>query len=274
MRSLLAAFRFLTILPVPGDHDLPAADWAAGTAWYPLVGLVLGAILAALAWALAWLWPGAMVAALVLVAWVLLTGALHLDGFVDCCDALFASVAPERRLEILRDLHTGAFGVAGVALLLLTKYAALASLAELAALAAPGILLAAPGILAEPAGWLPLILIPTTARWGMTATIVLHPYARSEPGLGARAKTGAGAMQLATATTITLAVTAAIWWAGLHWGALVIVVVMAATMLLAAQWIRSRIGGLTGDAYGALCELGEAAGLLAASALAFRGLVS
>ena len=79
MRPLLAAFRFLTILPVPGDHDLPAADWAAGTAWYPLVGLVLGAILAALAWALAWLWPGAMVAALVLVAWVLLTGALHLD---------------------------------------------------------------------------------------------------------------------------------------------------------------------------------------------------
>ena len=261
MRPLLAAFRFLTILPVPGDHDLPAADWAAGTAWYPLVGLVLGAILATLAWALAWLWPGAVVAALVLVAWVLLTGALHLDGFVDCCDALFASVAPERRLEILHDLHTGAFGVAGVALLLLTKYAALASLA-------------APAILAEPAGWLPLILIPTTARGGMTATIVLYPYARSEPGLGARAKSGAGAMQLATATTITLAVTAAIWWAGLHWGALVIVVVIAATMLLAAQWICSRIGGLTGDAYGALCELGEAAGLLAASALAFRGLVS
>ncbi len=264
MRPLLAAFRFLTTLPVPGDHDLPAADWAAGTAWYPLVGLVLGAFLAALAWALAWLWPGAVVAALVLVAWVLLTGALHLDGFVDCCDALFAPVAPERRLEILRDLHTGAFGVAGIALLLLTKYAALAVLA----------VLAAPAILAEPAVWLPLILIPTTARWGMTATVVLYPYARSEPGLGARAKTGAGAMQLATATTITLAVTAAIWWAGLHWGALVIVVVIAATMLLAAQWIRSRIGGLTGDAYGALCELGEAAGLLAASALAFRGLVS
>jgi adenosylcobinamide-GDP ribazoletransferase len=158
----------------------------------------------------------------------------------------------------LRDLHTGAFGVTGVALLLLAKYAALASLA----------------VLVEPAGWLPLILIPTTARWGMTATIVLHPYARSEPGLGARAKTGAGAVQLATATTITLAVTAAVWWAGLHWGAVVIVVVIATTMFLAAQWIRSRIGGLTGDAYGALCELGEAAGLLAASALAFRGLVS
>ena len=255
MRSLVAAFQFLTILPLPGSHDLPDADWAAATAWYPLVGLVLGAILAGLGWALGWFWPGGVVAALVLAAWAILTGGLHLDGWADACDALFAPVAPERRLEILRDVHTGSFGVAGVVLLLLTKYAALASIAGLA----------------EPAAWLGLILIPTVARWGMTAAVVLFPYARSGPGLGAKAKSGSGSAQLGIATAITLLATALAWGSGLGWGALLILTTVAATMLLAALWARSRLGGLTGDLYGALCELGETAGLLAASAVLLQG---
>ncbi len=140
MHPFLAALRFLTVLPVPGAHRLDDADgsaapstslttgWGRATAWYPVVGLVLGAILVGLDWGLRWLFPGGVAAALLLLAWVTLTGALHLDGFIDCCDGLLAPVPRERRLEILRDVHAGAFGIVGVALLLLTKYAALVAL--------------------------------------------------------------------------------------------------------------------------------------------------
>jgi adenosylcobinamide-GDP ribazoletransferase len=254
MRAFLAALQFLTILPVPGVHLVRDADWGRATAWYPAVGLLLGAILAGLGWGLRHLLPGGVAAALLLVAWVALSGALHLDGFVDCCDALLAPVSRERRLEILRDVHAGAFGITGVVLLLLTKYAALAALAG-----AGTIRLAA------------LLLIPTLARWAMSGAVLLYPYARSGPGLGQKAKTGAGRAQLAVATATALLATGLAWWAGLGWAALGLLVVTALTGMAVASWIRSRIGGLTGDAYGAICELAETAGLIALAALAYQG---
>jgi adenosylcobinamide-GDP ribazoletransferase len=261
VHPFLAAIRFLTILPIPGAHRLegdapasPASDWGRATAWYPAVGLVLGAILAGLDWGLRWLLPEGLAAALLLAAWVALTGALHLDGFIDCCDGLLAPVPRERRLEILRDVHAGAFGIVGVALLLLVKYAALASL---------------PGEIRLPS----LLLVPTLARWCMTGAVMLYPYARSGPGLGQKAKAGAGRAQMAVATATALLACAMAWWAGLGWTAVLLLLLAALTGLLVAGWIRSRIGGLTGDAYGALCELAEAVGLLALAALAFRGIL-
>src|SRR5512138_2248000 len=128
MRNLRTAFGLLTTLPfrLPGDWAPGASGRAA--VWYPLVGLVVGA-LTWLAWKAAMLlFPPLPAGALTLVAWVALTGGLHLDGLADCCDGLFASVAPERRLEIMKDPRTGAFGVIGLILVLLLKAAALMSL--------------------------------------------------------------------------------------------------------------------------------------------------
>lgn len=253
VRPFLAALKFLTILPVPGAHHLSDSDWGWATAWYPAVGLILGIILAGLDWGLRLLFPAAVAAALLLVGWVALTGALHLDGFADCCDALLAPVSRARRLEILRDVHTGAFGLVGVVLLLLTKYAALAALPESWHL---------PGFL----------LIPTLGRWAMTAAVVLYPYARPGPGLGQKAKTGAGGRHLVLASLTVLLAAALAWGAGLAWTVLLLLSLAAFTTLLVAQWIQSRIGGLTGDAYGAICEIAEVISLLALVALAFRGL--
>lgn len=257
MRAFLAAVQFLTILPVPGTHLVRDADWGRSTAWYPAVGLLLGAILAGLDWVLRRLLPGGVATALLLVAWVALSGALHLDGFVDCCDALLPSVSRARRLEILRDVHAGAFGIVGVVLLLLTKYAALAAL---------------DGPDGASAIRLPaLLLVPTLARWAMSGAVQLAPYARPGPGLGQKARTGAGRTQLAIATATALLASGLAWYAGLGWAALVLLAVTALTGLVVAGWIQTRIGGLTGDAYGAICELVETVCLITLAALAYRG---
>jgi len=255
MRSLLAAMRFLTILPLPGGRDQLDGDWGRATAWYPAVGLILGAILAALDWGLRWLWPAGVATALLLLAWVALTGALHLDGLVDCCDALFAPESRERRLEILRDVHVGAFGSTGVVLLLGVKLVALA---------------AVPSSVRLPA----LLLLPTLGRWAMTGALLLYPYARSGPGLGQMARIGAGSGQLAVATATAFAAVAVAWWAGLGWLALGLLALAIVTVLVLAGWVKSRLGGLTGDVYGALCEVTEAVLLLALAALAHRGMVA
>jgi adenosylcobinamide-GDP ribazoletransferase len=263
MRALLAAFRFLTTLPLPGGHRVGDLDWGRATAWYPAVGLALGAILAGIdgsipltaGWGLRRLWPDGVACALLLAAWVALTGALHLDGFVDCCDGLLAPVSPGRRLEILRDVHVGAFGIVGVLLLLLVKYACLLVLPDAIRLAA-------------------LLLVPTLGRWGMATVVLLYPYARSGEGLGRKAKSGAGIRELATGTATALLVSALAWWLGLGWTSALLLVLTAVSSAGTAEWIRSRIGGLTGDAYGAICELGEAVALLALAALAQLGVLA
>ena len=255
MRSLLAAFRFLSTLPLPGAHDIDEADWGRATAWYPLVGQVLGAILGGLDQGFHLLWPEGVASALLLVAWVALTGALHLDGFVDCCDALLVSAPAGRRLEILRDVHVGAFGVVGAVLLLWTKYAALCAL---------------PGTLRLPS----LLVVPVLARWGMAGAVLLYPYARTGDGLGRRARTGSGGRELAVGTATAVLAVGVAGWLGLGRVAWALLPVAAVATWVVAQWTRSRIGGLTGDAYGAICELGETFMLLALVALAHSGALS
>lgn len=249
MRAFLAALHFLTTLPLPGAHRLRDEDWGRATAWYPAAGLVIGGLLVALDWGLGHLWPVGLSSALTLAAWVGLTGALHLDGWIDCCDGLLAPVPPERRLEILRDVHTGAFGVVGAALMLLVKYAALAALPATVRL--PG-----------------LIVAPVLGRWVLTMAVLLYPYARPGEGLGKKARTGVGGAQGAVATAVLVAALGLAGWLGLGWAAAILPVVVGLVALATAQWVRGRIGGLTGDAYGALCELAEVACLLTLAALA------
>src|SRR5262245_48220028 len=110
--GLFAAFTFLTTLPL-GGLVRSAEDAQPGKmfSFFPLVGLALGGILTVVA-SIAFL-PKDLTAFLVLVAWVALTGGLHLDGLADSCDGLFATVTPERRLEIMRDPRAGSWAVIG-----------------------------------------------------------------------------------------------------------------------------------------------------------------
>ena len=251
MGDFLRALSLLTRLPVRARWDddvLPGRAMAA----YPLVGAVIGVMLAGLAWLLtigvgqlrvlaggssAGLSP-LLTAALILVAWAAITGMLHLDGWADCCDALVAPLSRERRLEVMKDPRLGSFGGAGLILLLLVKLAAVAEV-----LAPTG---------GRPlAALLPLLIIPVLGRWAVVIAATLFPLARPD-GMGASFRRGLGRREIILAT-----LTAAVACAVLGWRGPVLWASAGLALLGMGRLATARLGGLTGDVYGAIVELTE-----------------
>ena len=247
------ALGFLSVCPTPRrDHPAPRAI-SDSRAYYPAVGLLLGTLLLGAHWAAGLVFPVPITAALLLVTLLVVTRALHLDGFMDICDGLFGGYTPERRLEIMKDSHVGAFAVAGAVGLLLLKYGALLSL-----LALPG----------SGKGWT-LLLFPALSRWSMVLLLGAFPYARSR-GLGSPFHRGGHG--LATATALVVVVAASLLLGGV--GGLLLLAGVSA-LAWGMGWTISRmLGGLVGDAYGAANEVSEAAALLLAVALIPHGLVA
>ena len=252
---MLSALSFLTVIPasiVPGSGKRSPSqrEISNSRAYYPAVGLLLGLMLLGLERGCREVFPDFLSAAVLLVSLVAVTRGLHLDGLMDTCDGIFGGFNPARRLEIMRDSQVGAFGIAGAASLLLLKYGALVSLLGL-----------------DNAGkeWA-LLLFPMLSRWSMVVALAAFPYARSQ-GLGSPFHQG-----------IT-------WWPTLvaGGGAAVAAVLLGgiggAGMLAGASamaWLlgwamAGRLGGLTGDTYGAINEVVETAGLLAVVAIMPHG---
>jgi adenosylcobinamide-GDP ribazoletransferase len=213
----------------------------ASTAFYPAVGLLLGLLLAVADALLGYLLPVATRSALILALWVVITGALHLDGFLDACDGLLGGFTPQARLEIMRDERRGAYALAGGTLLLLLQYSALNDLGELR--------------------WAALLLAPVLGRWGMTLAIVFFPYARPT-GLGKDVKEHSTLRQAALASLFALLVTAFVSWALLSLAGLLAWVAAALALWAITRFTLRRIPGLTGDIYGALNILIETTVLL------------
>ena len=245
------ALRFLTALPLAHVEVKPGETGRAAV-FFPLVGLLLGLCLAALDLALRWVWPAPVANAGLVIASVLLTGGLHLDGLMDSCDGLFGRRDPARRLEIMRDSRVGSFGVLGAACALLLLYAGL-------------------GELREPWRFAGLALMGTLSRWAMVLAIWGFPYARAE-GLGRSFKDGVGAPHVAAASVLALTMAAACVYAGLPplvGGAAVVGAAMAAAAV--GAFVCTRIPGLTGDSYGAINQIAELAVLLILAAFLKAG---
>ena len=235
MVSLLAAFQFLTTFPAVIRRAFSPQELGRAVGYFPLVGLALGGVLYGLENGLSLIFPEPVVAVFILAAWLLVTRALHFDGFLDTCDGLFGGFTPERRLEIMRDSRVGAFGVAGGGLLLLTKYAALISSPHLSG----------------------FLLAPVLGRWALSVAIFAYPYARGK-GLGRDMKDNVRWPQVILATAIAVLAT----WFFAGWMGLLALALAGVVLWLGVGFILRRIPGLTGDGYGALCEMVELAVLL------------
>ena len=232
------ALQFLSSLPIrlPG---MPAPqELGRSLLFYPLVGLLFGGIL----WGLNWLMLGAPLllhAALLLTVWVLLSGALHLDGLADSADAWLGGFGDrERTLTIMKDPRSGPMAVVTLVLVLLLKFAALLALIE-------------------QQHALALIIVPLLGRSALLGLFLTTPYVRAG-GLGQaladHLPRSPGKQVLAVSGLACVLI------AGLSgFFAVVLAVVLFA-------WLRRvmlrRLGGTTGDTAGALLELLEVAVLV------------
>lgn len=237
LESLRTAVAFLTRIPVGNDGDgsrLPAA-----TAWFSLVGLAVGGLAA-----LPFLWlPDRYAALLSIVLTVLITGALHEDGFADACDGVFGGHDPESRRAIMRDSRIGAYGAIGLWLLLTTRWL----------------------LLLDHSGfpW----AIAVAAGFSRTAAVMLLANQRPEADPGAKSSTsfsGVGWPHALVCLIIAVGGAVVVFRAAtpvfLCFG-----VTVAGSGLL-GLFLRRQLGRLTGDALGAVIAVVEIACLVGLSA--------
>jgi adenosylcobinamide-GDP ribazoletransferase len=240
--GLLAAARYLTIVPLPGARGGEPVPGRAA-AWFPVVGLALGAALVAVDHVGTRLFPPLLAALLTVTAWKLLTGGLHLDGVADCLDGLMGRDAAHR-LVIMRDSRIGAFGAIGLILFLMLEIAAVAEL---------------------PAAqrWRALLVAPVVARAMPAVVGRLFPPARPEGHAAAFA-----AALPARAAPVGLALAAAVAALGLGAAGMAGLGLALVAALGIGRFMTRRLRGVTGDVHGAAVEAAELLVLLTAAAWA------
>jgi adenosylcobinamide-GDP ribazoletransferase len=236
-RRLILAIQFMTRLPTPQVRDFDPADLTLSARWHPLVGMLVGLAVLLPLWALHA--RPLLAAMLALLAWVWITGALHLDGLADVADALGAAHRrPERFLEVLKDPHLGVFGTVTLVVQLLLKFALLHELAR--------------------SPWLPaIVLVPAWARWGTLVWSRRLPPLQ-QAGMAERFawKLGPGAILAWIAVLAPLSL----------WLAPPLLLALLQVPLITSYW-RRRLGGISGDCLGASIEATESLLLLALALL-------
>lgn len=235
--SLRSAMAFLTVLPVATSEGAPGER--LGRAYFPAIGAVVG-LLSAGVFAFLDAFTTPLLAAVAATATLaLLTGALHLDGLADSADGLFGGGDVARRLEVMRDPRLGSFGTVALVLVLVGEIAAIASMS-------PGRAAAA------------LVIAGALSRLAMLFVITLVPYVRAS-GLGVAAGDSSHrGFDLALGSAFAAAACLLDWRR-----ALLAVCLVAVTALAVVVLARRRLGGATGDVYGATAELSMLAALIA-----------
>jgi adenosylcobinamide-GDP ribazoletransferase len=239
--GLRTALGYLTVIPVAGSGP---ASLGRAAPWLPAVGLALGGVLAGGVITGDRLFPPAVAAGLVVALWAALTGGLHLDGLADALDGLGGGWTRERALALMRDGGIGAYGAAGLVLVLGLKIITLTSLPD-------------------PLAWKGVLLAPAFGRLAPLVLARLCPPARPE---GAAQAFAEGAGPVALLLGMTVAVAAGVGLVG-PWGLLLLAFTVVAAAVLAI-YLRSRLGGVTGDCLGAVVETTEAGVLVLMAGLA------
>jgi adenosylcobinamide-GDP ribazoletransferase len=236
-RKLIAAIAFYTCIPIPTSATL---DFQGIARLAPLVGLLIGAILGIVDLGLQLLGMSIWVrSGLIVALWLGLTGGLHLDGAIDTADGL-AVTNPQRRLDVMAESTTGAFGAMTAVIILLLKTIALAEILDHRSIA---LMLAA--------GW---------GRWGQLIAIALYPYLKPT-GKGAFHKQAIRSPWAALPSFLLLLSLTGLGTLYLDIPAFTsigLAIAGCSIALSVGAWLNYQLGGHTGDTYGAIVEWTEA----------------
>jgi len=235
--SFLLALQFLTRLRLPFEVEFSTTAQAASPRWYALVGVVVGGVAGLMFWVAAGLFPPVVAVLLAVAAQLVVTGALHEDGFADACDGLGGVRPRDRVLEIMRDSRIGTYGVLGLGMMLAGRVAVLAAL---------------------PPNAVPFVLIAghAASRASMLWVMASSTYVRDQ---GAATGVSERLDQRAVVTNLVAA--------GLAMLPLLLILPVMAVLLglggLVAghfamrQRFEGRLGGYTGDCLGAVQQCSE-----------------
>jgi adenosylcobinamide-GDP ribazoletransferase len=238
--DLMTAAQFLTRLRVPSGPHTPNA-LARAVKFFPIVGLLIGLGSALLYLLLTPHLPPEVVALLIVGYLAVITGCLHEDGLADAADGFGGGWEREKVLAIMRDSCIGTYGAAALTLTLLARVLLIASLSRAHAETY-------------------LIAAPVLSRWTTLPLSFYLPPARERSedqidGQGARIAHLTTRSSLAIGSLLTLGIVFAL----LRLRALLPVLLSVAVMLVTALYYKRRIGGITGDCFGATNQLTEVA---------------
>ncbi len=244
MKALWVALQLLTRLPLPDRGAASDRQIGRSLLFYPVVGLLIGALLMLAAWLTEGA-PEAVRAALLLLIWTLITGALHLDGLADSADAWIGGYGDrERTLAIMKDPYVGPAGVTVILLVLIAKYAALEALLN-------------------QADYVALLLVPMLGRAMLLLLLLTTDYVRRNGLASALAahqpRVASGWVVFGCAIFTLFTTDGAGGW---------LLMALGLLFLSLRRMMIQRIRGATGDTLGATVELSEAVGLMVLAAAA------
>lgn len=224
LKAFALAWNMLSILPLFKVHDFYKGINGYSAMFYPLVGFLLGSLLWATHFLLQDFVPPLHLNVIIFTLWVVVTGALHIDGFSDSVDGFF--VPKEKSLQVMKDSHVGGMGMTFTFVFLALKLSSV--------------------IYLEAFYLLPVILM--LSRFNAVLVIYLFPYISQ--GVGQLLKTELEKKHVIIAFMYALALTIAFGFSS----ALLLAIV---TALLCATLFTKRLGGLSGDVYGFIIEVTE-----------------
>lgn len=240
LKSLMAAVRFLTILPLPGSGEKDPEFFDGALFYFTITGLLIGCFGALFAFLLVKILPVIVSAVLLTIFLSLASGFLHVDGLADSCDGLLSARSAPKCLEIMRDSRIGVMGAAVLCAVFLLKTASITAIDQENIYQA-------------------IIIAPAAGRTAIIFMMALLPYARKNEGIGALFYSGTN--RWAPFFSALFFISAA---ALLIPSKLVLLSMILVISVVLFSWIcRKKIGGATGDTLGAICELSEAMILMA-----------
>jgi adenosylcobinamide-GDP ribazoletransferase len=229
--AFFAALQFLTLFPCPRQKEYVVADAGRSAIFFPVIGLILGSILALVNFLLAPFASAGLLSALLVTLLAFMTRGLHLDGVGDTFDGLGAGGDRDRILSVMDDSHTGVFGLVAIVSVLLLKIHALESM--------------------DIDRWRALLVAPILGRWAMV--LLAYRSKAAKVGLGSNLVDHLQTKQFLLATVLALLLVASIF----RWNGIVMMAWVAIFTTASKSYFHRRLGGVTGDTFGAVGELSE-----------------